>query len=200
MTKKLPIILATESKYKQQILSKLGLPFTAIAPKINESPLPNERPQEIVERLAIAKAQKLAETSPTSYIIGADQVASFNGQIIGKPHTIDNAVAQLSQFSDQIVTFYTGVSLFDWINEEYFSCVDTYNVHFRKLTRQDIEHYIAIESPLDCAGSFKSEGLGILLFSKLEGRDPNALIGLPLIALAELFTKANVSLLSHCQR
>ena len=197
--KTLPLILATESVYKQQILAKLGLPFTAIAPNIDESPLAAETPSDTVRRLAIAKAQKLATTYPSSYVVAADQVASFDGNIIGKPLHHDSAVAQLSSFSGNAVTFYTGVSLFDCNSGRISSAVESYTVRFRNLSQGDIENYITAESPLDCAGSFKSEGLGILLFSHLEGRDPNALVGLPLIALTELFAKANVNLLSHCR-
>jgi len=197
---KLPVILATESKYKQQVLNKLALPYKCIAANIDETPLPGETSNELVSRLAIEKANKIASENPSDFVIAADQVASFRGEIIGKSHTKDNAFKQLSKFSGNKVTFMTGLALYDASQKRTHSHTEYFEVYFKSLSAQQIDNYIAAEQPFDCAGSFKSEGLGILLFEKLEGRDPNALIGLPLIALNELFTQAGVSLLDYVNK
>lgn len=194
---KLPVILATESKYKQQVLNKLALPYKCIAANIDETPLPGETSNELVSRLAIEKANKIASETPSDFVIAADQVASFRGEIIGKSHTKDKAFKQLSKFSGNKVTFMTGLALYDPGQKRTHSHTEYFEVYFKSLSTQQIDNYIAAEQPFDCAGSFKSEGLGILLFEKLEGRDPNALIGLPLIALNELFTQAGISLLDY---
>ena len=182
----LSLVLGSSSRYRKQLLDKLGLPFTQDSPDIDETPKADESAAALVERLAVDKAKALADKYPNSLIIGSDQVATFSGRIIGKPHTKDNAKSQLMQFSGQSVTFLTGLCLYNSQTGEHQSLVEPFNVHFKTLTERQIERYIELEQPLDCAGSFKSEGLGITMFSQLEGRDPNSLIGLPLIALTEM--------------
>ncbi len=189
----LSLVLASTSSYRKQLLEKLGLPFIQAAPNINESPLDQESASTLVERLAREKAYTLAKNHPNSLIIGSDQVATFDGRIIGKPHTKDNAQKQLKDFSGQKITFYTGLALHNTATGETKSLVEPFHVYFRKLSEQQITHYIEKEQPLDCAGSFKSEGMGIALFERLEGRDPNALVGLPLIALCDLLDAFQVS-------
>ncbi|WP_072577126.1 Maf family protein, partial [Suttonella ornithocola] len=162
-------------------------------PLIDETPLPSETAESLVKRLAIAKASAI-QTSDNHFVIGSDQVATFEGDIIGKPKTADNAIAQLSRFSGQKVTFLTGLCLKHGQNIK--TIVEPFNVQFRALSQEEIQAYVMRERPLDTAGSFKSEGLGILLFQSLEGRDPNSLIGLPLIALNELFLQYGLNLLT----
>lgn len=181
------VILASSSPYRRMLLEKLGFPFTCISPDIDESPLEKEAPRDLVARLAKAKAAEIAKQSNAGIVIASDQTACFNGVPLGKPHTVENAVAQLEQFSGNTVTFYTSLFVHNIESGDAEGVVDTYKVVFRSLTRRQIEAYVAKESPLDCAGSFKSEGLGITLFERLEGDDPNALIGLPLIKLVTLF-------------
>ncbi|MAC46756.1 MAG: septum formation inhibitor Maf [Oceanospirillum sp.] len=182
----LSLVLGSSSRYRKQLLDKLGIPFIQDSPDIDETPQADENAAALVERLAIDKAKALADKHPNSLIIGSDQVATFSGRIIGKPHTKDNAKSQLMQFSGQSVTFLTGLCLYNSQTGVHQSLVEPFNVHFKELTERQVERYIEQEQPLDCAGSFKSEGLGITLFSQLEGRDPNSLIGLPLIALTEM--------------
>ncbi|WP_028301166.1 Maf family protein [Oceanospirillum beijerinckii] len=182
----LSLVLGSSSRYRKQLLDKLGIPFIQDSPDIDETPQADENAAALVERLAIDKAKALADKHPNSLIIGSDQVATFSGRIIGKPHTKDNAKSQLMQFSGQSVTFLTGLCLYNSQTGGHQSLVEPFNVHFKELTERQVERYIEQEQPLDCAGSFKSEGLGITLFSQLEGRDPNSLIGLPLIALTEM--------------
>ncbi|MDN3610514.1 Maf family protein [Vibrio ostreicida] len=179
------LILASTSPYRAQLLDKLALPFVTISPKCDETPLQGETPIELVTRLARTKAESCRSDVP-SLVIGSDQVCVIEGEIIGKPHTRENAIQQLTQQSGQAIQFFTGLAVFNSETEKTHVSVDTFTVHFRTLSRQQIEHYIDIEQPLYCAGSFKSEGLGIALFEKLEGKDPNALIGLPLIDLVTL--------------
>lgn len=188
------IILASSSPFRQAILHNLGITFTSQSPDIDESPLPQESPQALVERLARAKAQAVSADT-TDFVIGSDQVATLDGDILGKPHTIDNAIAQLSRFSGREVQFFTGLCLRQ--GDSLHSMVEPFSVHFRELNAAEIRFYVERELPLKSAGSFKSEGLGILLFSQLKGRDPNALIGLPLIALNELFAKYGRNLLTQ---
>lgn len=199
LEKVLPIILATESIYKKQVFNKLALPYRSIAADIDERPLPGETCQELVNRLAVEKAQKIAKTYSDSFVVAADQVASFQGDIIGKSHNKINAVKQLRRFSGNRVTFIIGIALYNPLLEKTYSHIEYFDVYFADLSPEQIERYIDVEQPFDCAGSFKSEGLGILLFEKLHGRDPNALIGLPLIALNNLFHQAGVNLLDHVQ-
>lgn len=191
------IILASTSPYRKVILEKLGITFTTVKPNIDESPFPNETASELVKRLASCKAAAISSGDDT-FVIGSDQVATIDGEILGKPHTVENAVAQLSRFSGRAVTFYTGLSLKK--GNDIRTIVEPFIVEFRSLTLTEIHHYIKQEQPLNCAGSFKSEGLGVLLFSGLQGRDPNALIGLPVIALNELFTQYGFNLLTDATK
>jgi MAF protein len=194
-----PLLLASSSLYRQQLLAKLQLPFDCASPDIDESLLVNETAHNYVQRLAIEKAKALKDQFPNHIIIGSDQCAilEVNGQqkILGKPHTIENAVKQLTDCSGKKVTFLTGLCCFNSESQQTLALVEPFSVHFRQLTEAQIRRYIEQEMPLDCAGSFKSEGLGIRLFSALEGRDPNSLIGLPLIALVDLLEKMGVEVL-----
>lgn len=195
------IILASSSLYRQSVLEKLHIPFSSIAPEIDESPVDKESIADQVARLAKNKALAVASqcTHKNSYVIGSDQLASFNGQIIGKPGNFTSAKKQLQKFSGQTVTFFTGLCVVHTANDKLSQIVETFDVTFKSLTEKQISTYLQIEQPYDCAGSFKCEGLGIALFDSLNGRDPNTLIGLPLIALMELFTTMSVDLFEHMQ-
>ncbi len=190
------LYLASTSPYRRQLLAKLTPHFTALKPNVDETPLPGEDAISLVARLAQAKAQAIAATLSTGLVIGSDQVAVFNGQIIGKPHTEQNAITQLSQFSGHSVTFLTGLALVNASNGHCQLLVEPYIVHFRHLSQAEISAYVTREQPLDCAGSFKSEGLGISLFSAMQGDDPNSLIGLPQIKLLELLRNEGLNLLT----
>lgn len=182
----LPLILASSSRYRRQLLERLKLPFDCASPDIDESPLPNEIASHRAERLAIAKAQALAHKFPHHLIIGSDQVAEIDDLQLGKPGNRQNAIDQLSSTNGRTVMFRTGLCLFNSLTGQYQSTTETFSVTFRKLSKEEIERYVDSEMPFDCAGSFKCEGLGISLFESMNGRDPNTLIGLPLIALCEM--------------
>ena len=184
----LPLILGSTSPFRAEILQKLCISFDTAAPDINESPLANESPSELVERLSVCKAKKVAEKHPAALIVGSDQVACVDQQILGKPHTHEKAIEQLRFLSGKIVSFHTGLCLFNSESGNTQSTVEVFKVHFRALTDDQIERYLRNEQPYNCAGSFKSEALGISLFKKLEGDDPNTLIGLPLIRLVEFLS------------
>ncbi|EPK6499971.1 Maf family protein [Klebsiella sp. 141153] len=183
------LLLASTSPWRRMLLEKLSLPFECAAPEVNETPLPGESARQLVVRLAQAKAQALASRFPQHLIIGSDQVCVLDGDITGKPHTEENAYRQLRKASGTIVTFYTGLALYNSANGHLQTECEPFDVHFRHLSDQEIEAYIRKENPLQCAGSFKSEGLGITLFERLEGRDPNSLVGLPLIALCQMLRR-----------
>ncbi|MCT1423676.1 Maf-like protein [Klebsiella aerogenes] len=183
------LLLASTSPWRRMLLEKLSLPFECAAPEVDETPLPGESARQLVVRLAQAKAQALASRFPQHLIIGSDQVCVLDGEITGKPHTEENAHCQLRKASGTIVTFYTGLALYNSANGHLQTECEPFDVHFRHLSDQEIEAYIRKENPLQCAGSFKSEGLGITLFERLEGRDPNSLIGLPLIALCQMLRR-----------
>lgn len=189
----LPLVLASTSAFRRELLSKLRLKFIQDNPNCDETPFSNESAPQLAARLAIAKAQALAAQYPQHLIIGSDQVASFAGQLIGKPLTHDNAVQQLRAFSGQSVTFYTGLALFNSQHQHLQHCVEPFTVYFRVLSVTQIERYLQAERPYFCAGSFKSEGLGICLFEKFEGNDPNSLIGLPLIQLVTMLQREGIS-------
>lgn len=184
-----PLVLASSSRYRRELLQKLGLNFITASPDIDETPLPNETAHQLTARLAEAKAIALTKTHPDALIIGSDQVCSFQGQILGKSCNRENALAQLSLLNGQSACFMTGLCLFNAATGHKQTLVDEFWVHFRQLTPAQIEFYIDNEQPFDCAGSFKSEGLGITLFKRLEGDDPNSLVGLPLIRLSEMLRK-----------
>lgn len=195
----LPLVLASSSSYRKLLLEKLQMPFATASPDIDESVLDNEDPQSYVERLAIEKAKTLSIQFPNHIIIGSDQCAVLTvgekQKILGKPHTVESAINQLIQASGETVTFLTGLCVYNSRSKKCLSLVEPFIVHFRELSEPQIRRYIEQEMPLDCAGSFKSEGLGIRLFSALEGRDPNSLIGLPLIALVDLLEQHGVDVL-----
>jgi septum formation protein len=191
------ILLASSSVYRRQLLQKLGLAFEWANPDIDEGHQPGESPAQLVHRLAEAKARRLAGTYPNHLIIGSDQVATIDNHILGKPHTHTNAIAQLRSFCQREVTFLTGLCLFNPTTNRAQTSVEAYKVKFRNLSDAQIENYLQHEQPYDCAGSFKSEGLGICLFEQFEGDDPNTLIGLPLMALTRMLTNEGIDPLNQ---
>ncbi len=183
------LVLGSTSPFRQQILQKLHVAFETDSPDVDESPLNDETPQQLVARLSEKKARSVATRHPDALIIGSDQVCVNGNDILGKPHTHENAVQQLMNASGKSITFYTGLCLYNAKTDTAQTEVVPFNVYFREITKEQIEHYLQIEKPYNCAGSFKSEGYGITLFSKLEGEDPNTLIGLPLIRLTAMLEK-----------
>ncbi|BBN60041.1 Maf family protein [Hydrogenovibrio marinus] len=188
------IILASTSIFRKQLLEKLGLPFTTAKPDIDETPLAQESVEEMVNRLSLAKANEVASTVQNAIIIASDQSAVFKEKPIGKPHNYENAFSQLKGFSGQSIDFLTGLVVIDQVHQKTYQSLDTTKVFFRKLTDNDIHNYLMLEQPFECAGSFKSEGLGITLFEKIESSDPNALIGLPLIQLTTHLKASGIQL------
>ena len=185
------LVLASTSPYRRALLEKIGMPFECAAPGVDETPKAGEAPRHLVLRLAQAKAQSLAERYPVHLIVGSDQVCVLDGEITGKPLSEENAFHQLMKARGTIVTFYTGLALYNSATGHLQTECEPFDVHFRHLSEQEIKDYLRKERPLDCAGSFKSEGLGITLFEKLDGRDPNTLVGLPLIALCQMLRREN---------
>ncbi|WP_427854562.1 Maf family protein [Halomonas dongshanensis] len=186
------LVLASSSRFRKGLLERLELPFECASPDIDETPQPDEAPTALVHRLALSKAQALAERYPDHLIIGSDQIALFGNDILGKPHTEARAIENLTRFSGQTVTFLTGLALLDSRNQTHQLTAERFEVTFRHLSDREISYYVHKEQPLDSAGSFRMEGLGIALFERLEGRDPNALIGLPLIALCDMLRQAGL--------
>lgn len=180
------LVLASSSPYRCDLLKKLHLDFIPHSCPVDESPMPNESAEELAIRLSIAKAQAVAGVFPNHLIIGSDQVAACGEKLIGKPGSSEKAFEQLKAQSGRQVRFYTGVCVYASATGHYLSDIDICDVHFRNLSDDQIRHYLEIDQPFNCAGSFKSEGYGITLFSKIQGEDPNALIGLPLIKLIKL--------------
>jgi len=195
------LILASSSAFRKELLEKLGLSFATHSPEIDESRNPGETPEQLVFRLAQDKAHAVAKFHQ-GLIIASDQVATLqdgqgaNDHVLGKPHTHENAVEQLSECSGRTVTFVTSLCLLNTNNSNIQTVVEKFKVTFRTLSLQQIESYLKKEQPYNCAGSFKSEGLGISLFSRLEGNDPNTLIGLPLIQLIKLLDNEDIDVLS----
>jgi septum formation protein len=189
------LILASTSRYRAELLRKLGLSFTTRAPGVDEAGLAGESPTALVTRLAQAKARAVALDAGEALIIGSDQVAVCGDRILGKPGTDLAARAQLAALSGRSVDFLTSLCLLDTRTDQIQLTVVTTRVQFRHLNATEIANYISREQPLDCAGSFKSEGLGIALFEAIEGPDPNALIGLPLIELCRMLRNAGVDVL-----
>ncbi|MGY2292213.1 Maf family protein [Pseudomonas sp. SDO528_S397] len=188
----LPLLLASSSVYRRQLLSRLHLPFTCSSPDIDESHRPGEPGEALVRRLAEEKARALASRHPAHLIIGSDQVATLEGRIIGKPHTFEKAREQLLLASGKSVSFLTGLAL---LNTETGQCqVDcvAFTVHMRVLDEARIERYLHMEQPYDCAGSFKAEGLGVSLFQSTQGPDATSLVGLPLIRLVDMLLAEGV--------
>lgn len=188
------MILASSSPFRKEQLSKLCLTFETNKPEVDETAIQGETVPYMVQRLSLAKAQKVAQSYQNQVIIASDQSASFNNLPIGKPGSHGNAIEQLTGFSGKTVHFYTGLAVIDQKSGQIFEHLDETKVTFRHLSKQDIENYLLIEKPYQCAGSFKSEGLGITLFEKIESNDPNALIGLPLIALTSILKQIGVQL------
>jgi len=187
-----PIVLASTSPFRRELLARLSLRFVTAAPEVDERRLPHEAPQAMVERLAETKARAVAPAHRGALIIGSDQVACIDSQVLGKPGDRERAIGQLNQASGRAVDFYTGLCLLDTRSGRADVLCEPFRVHFRTLTSAQIDAYVDRERPFNCAGSFKSEGLGIVLFERLEGDDPNALIGLPLIRLVAMLERAGV--------
>lgn len=189
------IVLASTSPFRKELLSRLGLPFETANPETDEAALPNESPEETALRLSEAKARAVVESYPDALIIGSDQVACLDGRTYGKPGTHENAVQQLHTMRGRTVNFFTGLCLLNArTGQAHVRGVPTL-VTFRDLTDEDIESYLRREKPYNCACSAKSEGLGIAIVEKMCGDDPNALVGLPLIALCDLLQLENVNVL-----
>ncbi len=187
------IVLTSSSPYRRQLLAQLLPSFLSEDPAVDESRLAGETAESLVQRLAWTKSQRLAPRFSDALLIGSDQVACLQDRILGKPGNFTNARDQLYRCSGERVTFYTGLCLLDTKNGEYDLACETYSVKFRHLSGQEITAYLRAEQPYDCAGSFKSEGLGINLFEALEGKDPNTLVGLPLILLARWLRQRGVN-------
>jgi septum formation protein len=190
-----PLVLASTSIYRSELLSTLQIPFQTAAPDVDETPLSGESAEQTSWRLAQIKAQVVAKRFPDALIIGSDQVALLEGQQIGKPLNHDNAVRQLRSMRGKTVTFYTALSLLNAATGDMQTDVAITKVGFRDLSDDEIERYLKKEQPYHCAGSAKSEGLGIALISRIQGDDPNALIGLPLILLVGMLEKQGVRVL-----
>jgi septum formation protein len=188
------LVLASTSPFRKDLLSRLQLPFETAAPDTDEAPLPGELPATTAERLAVAKAQAVADRYPDALIIGSDQVAHQGGSRFGKPGTKENARQQLRAMSGKAVIFHTGLCLLNAATGRFHLRGIPTEVRFRELSDQEIEHYLDKENALNCAGSAKSEGLGIALLEYLRGDDPNALVGLPLIALCQMLRAEGVNL------
>lgn len=189
------IVLASGSKYRQALLKKLAIPFSFHAPDIDESAKESESPLDLVQRLSLEKAQACQKMFPDALIIGSDQVCVIDGKILGKPRTEEKAIEQLKAAAGKHVTFYTGLTLLNSTTGFAQTDVEPFHVYFRSLSEEEITRYVQRERPLDCAGSFKCESLGIALFDKLEGRDPNTLVGLPLIRLCEMLRAEGIDVL-----
>ena len=177
-----PLVLASTSAYRRNLLQRLGVPFTTVAPAVDETPEPGELPALLAARLARRKA--LVPAIDDAVVIGSDQVAALDGNAIGKPRDPATALAQLEACQGRSMLFHTAVAVHDTRSGQLLEHIDLTRVHFAHRSRAELEHYIELESALDCAGGFKAEGLGIVLFQAIESRDPTALIGLPLIWLA----------------
>lgn len=189
------LILGSTSRYRKELLSRLGIPFETDSPQVDETPQPGEAPADLARRLALAKAHEVAQRHPEAVVIGSDQVADLNGQPLGKPGTHERAVAQLRQMSGQTVIFQTALAVV--CRATGFEEIDLAPVRvvFRSLGDAEIEHYLRTEQPYDCAGSAKSEGLGIALLDRIDNDDPTALVGLPLIRTCRMIRAAGVPVL-----
>ena len=191
------IVLASTSRYRRMLLERLGMPFIAVAPGTDETPLADETPAATAFRLAEAKARSVAHAHPDALIIGSDQVADCGGRPIGKPGTHERAVAQLTELSGQTVIFHTGLSLLDAASGQCQTALIDVRSTFRFLSGAEIDAYLRRERPYDCAGGVRSEALGITLFESIESDDPTALIGLPLIQLTRMLRAAGIVVLSR---
>jgi septum formation protein len=189
------LVLGSTSRYRRELLSRLKVPFEVCAPDVDETPLPSEQPAALAQRLALAKAQAVAQKYPQAVVIGSDQVADLQGQPLGKPGTHERAALQLRMMRGQTVIFQTALAVVCLESGFVQQDIAAVRVLFRDLSDQEIENYLCIEQPYDCAGSAKSEGLGIALLERIDNDDPTALIGLPLIRTARMIRAAGVSLL-----
>ena len=190
-----PLILGSTSVYRRELLSRLRLPFTVERPEVDETPLPQEKPADLALRLALAKAQAVAARHPTAVVIGSDQVADLHGEPLGKPGDHARAVIQLQRMRGQTVVFQTAVAVICQATGFSQVALAPVRVVFRSLSDEAIEQYLRAETPYDCAGSAKSEGLGIALLERIDNDDPTALVGLPLIRTCELLRAAGCELL-----
>jgi len=190
------LVLASTSPYRRTLLERLGLAFETAAPETDETPLENEMPNALVARLSEAKARAIAAQFSDALIIGSDQVAVLDNHILGKPGNHEKAIQQLRTTSGRQVNFLTGLCLLNSKTGRCHVTVVPFSVTFRPLNETQIEQYLLRDKPYQCAGSFRSEGLGISLFEKMEGNDPNALIGLPLIELTTLLAKEGMDVLA----
>ncbi len=188
------IVLASTSPFRRELLSRLCIPFEIVSPAVDESQLPGETPEVMVQRLSEAKARAGAAQFPRALVIGSDQVAVVDDEVLGKPGDHERARAQLQKLSGRTVSFLTGLCLYNAASGIAETRLVPFRVRFRTLDEARIERYLQREQPYNCAGSFKSEGLGITLFKAMEGDDPTSLIGLPLITLTGLLAKAGVVL------
>ncbi len=189
-----PLVLASTSPYRKALLERLRTPFMTISPEVDESPLPGETPLALAERLALAKAQAVGDELQAAVVIGSDQVADLNGEPLGKPGTHEKAVAQLQRMRGQTLVFHTSVAVVCPIDGFSQQSTASVKVRFRDVSDAAIEQYLRAEQPYDCAGSAKSEGLGIALLDAIESDDPTALIGLPLIRTAQMLRAAGLQL------
>ena len=187
-----PLILGSTSRYRRELLERLRLPFTCVAPQVDETPLPGEAPATLALRLALAKAQAVATLHPQAVVIGSDQVCDLHGEALGKPGTHERAVAQLQRLRGQQVVFQTAVAVVCHARGYAQALLAPVTVQFRALGDAEIERYLRLDEPYDCAGSAKSETLGITLLSAIHSDDPTALIGLPLIRTSELLRGAGI--------
>ncbi len=191
------LILGSTSTYRRDLLARLHIPFEVAAPDVDETPLPGEAPRTLAERLALAKAKVVAARFPNAVVIGSDQVADLNGISLGKPGTHNKATLQLRQMRGQTVIFQTAVAVVCLDSGFEQRSLAAVRVMFRDLTDDEIENYLRIEQPYDCAGSAKSEGLGIALLASIDSDDPTALVGLPLIRTCKMIQAAGIDILSH---
>ncbi len=189
-----PLILGSTSPYRRELLERLRLPFSVRSPGVDETPHPAEAPAALARRLALAKAQAVAQQAPDAWVIGSDQVADLDGLAIGKPGNHARAVQQLRAMSGRTVVFHTAVAVVCQASGFVAEDLAEIRVRFRTLADADIEHYLLIERPYDCAGSAKAEGLGISLLESIDSDDPTALIGLPLIRTAQLLRQAGLTI------
>ena len=189
------LILGSTSRYRRELLQRLRVPFEVVSPDMDETPLANEAPQALATRLALAKAKAVAANHPNAVVIGSDQVADLNGEPLGKPGTHERAVLQLQRMRGQTVVFQTAVSVVCQASGFEQTELAQIKVRFRDLSDAEIEAYLRAEEPYDCAGSAKSEGLGIALLDAIDNDDPTALIGLPMIRTARLLRAAGIDLL-----
>lgn len=189
------LILGSTSTYRRALLERLRIPFTVAAPEVDESPLLGEQPPQLAQRLALAKARAVALRYPDGVVIGSDQVADLNGAPIGKPGNFERAQAQLRRMSGQTVVFHTAVAVVCETQQFVQQCLVPVEVRFRALREAEIVHYLHAETPYDCAGSAKSEGLGIALLERIDNSDPTALVGLPLIETARMLRAAGIPIL-----